>query len=801
MKKLLLSFLSALICCMFAAPQAQATSSVDTQEWNYYLSYHNATKCVAVGNVVYAVMNGNLMAYNSEEGTTHTIDKMNGLSDVGIAFIGWDDAQKCLVTVYDNNNIDLIYPDDGTGASGLFEVVNMPDVKNYTGATITKRSLTVSSNWACLVTNAGVVVIDVKRQSIRGYYQISTDLYYAVAHGNRIYASRSNDIITANILNSPFDLSQWTVLKPNVKVGCFVSSKAGPYLTATYTTGENSGLAHIADADTDHPSVNFFSPYGMTMGTANGNKVVFATSGHLLTISTDKPEKPIAHYLTNSNPYGVAITESGLFCLAEGYTGLTFYNAPTENEATVDAPCLTAGRFGPRHSQSYGLYNHGGYIYVTGGEFDNVSQPGFIGCYDGNSWSDVDEDNATNTPSGNGRYSRFQNITSLAFDPNDATHFYAASFGEGLYEYRDNKFAELYNSSNSNLKINISTPYPNSYIFMGDCRFDADGNLWGTCNITDSVFTVRRPDGSWHMLLNRGTSMPTRVQHMVFDTKGRIWCNVPTWGAGPSTGILAFNYNGTLLDQSDDRAIFRSSAQNEDGTACSLTGPRFITTDLDGTLWLGCETGIYAITDPDSWFGSSTAQVYQPKVPRNDGTNYADYLLTGSTVSAMAVDGGNRKWLGTLGGGIYLVSPDGTEVIKHFDQSNSPILSNNIYSLLTDSVNGRLYIATDKGLCSYEAGTTAALPKLEKNNVNIFPNPVRVEFSGNLNVTGLTSGAEVKVLSTGGQLVARGNAIGGSWQWNLHHMGSGARVATGVYFIMVATADGKTSVAGKFVVI
>ena len=221
--------------------------------------------------------------------------------------------------------------------------------------------------------------------------------------------------------------------------------------------------------------------------------------------------------------------------------------------------------------------------------------------------------------------------------------------------------------------------------------------------------------------------------------------------------------------------------------------------DRNGQIWIGCTSGVYAITDPDEWFTSSF-NIYQPKVPRNDGTNYADYLLTGTEVSAIAVDAGNRKWIGTTGAGIYLVNEDGSEILQHFTSSDSPLLSDNIFDLAIDSVSGKMFIATDCGLCSYKTDVTTALPTLNKDNIHVYPNPVKVEYKGNVNITGLTLGSEVKVLSTGGQLVARGNAIGGSWQWNLCHTTNGERVAPGVYFIVIATADGKQSVAAKVAV-
>ena len=112
-----------------------------------------------------------------------------------------------------------------------------------------------------------------------------------------------------------------------------------------------------------------------------------------------------------------------------------------------------------------------------------------------------------------------------------------------------------------------------------------------------------------------------------------------------------------------------------------------------------------------------------------------------------------------------------------------------------------MYISTDCGLCSVETGVTPANLSLSKNNIKVYPNPVRPDYSGSVTVTGLTEGAEVKVLSTGSQLVARGTAIGGSWQWDVTQQSSGNRVAPGVYYIMISTSDGKNSVGAKLVVI
>ena len=55
-------------------------------------------------------------------------------------------------------------------------------------------------------------------------------------------------------------------------------------------------------------------------------------------------------------------------------------------------------------------------------------------------------------------------------------------------------------------------------------------------------------------------------------------------------------------------------------------------------------------------------------------------------------------------------------------------------------------------------------------------------------------------MTTSGEVVAMGTSTGGSFVWNVRG-GDGARVAAGVYYLMIATADGKEGIAAKFVVI
>ena len=361
----------------------------------------------------------------------------------------------------------------------------------------------------------------------------------------------------------------------------------------------------------------------------------------------------------------------------------------------------------------------------------------------------------------------------------------------------------LYNCDNSPIKKPQKVDYSsrNKYALIGGCVYDAEGNLWFTNNYCDTILVVKKTDGSWQRIFTDDTKQQNYAEKLMFDSRGWLWGNVRVSTSEQTSGFFCLDYNGTISNQRDDRSKFRNSAVNEDGTTCSLTGVYAIVEDKNQHIWIGCSEGVFEIEDPEMMFSASGFTVNQPKVPRNDGTNYADYLLTGVTTSALAVDGGNRKWIGTMGGGLYLVSADGTEIISHFTTDDTPILSNNIFDLKIDDATGVLYIATDEGLCSYRTNVTAPISTLSKNNIKVYPNPVRPEYSGVVTISGIPKGAEVKVMTTGGQLVARGNAVGGSWQWDLTQQNTGQRVGAGLYYLMVATADGKQSAASKVVII
>jgi hypothetical protein len=211
--------------------------------------------------------------------------------------------------------------------------------------------------------------------------------------------------------------------------------------------------------------------------------------------------------------------------------------------------------------------------------------------------------------------------------------------------------------------------------------------------------------------------------------------------------------------------------------------------DRDGSIWIGTEKGVAYFFNPTQVFSTNVNAVWPIFENR--------YLLTDEKVTAIAVDGGNRKWIGTERG-VWLFSPTGEEQVFNFNTSNSPLLSDVILSIAIDPVSGEVFFATDKGIVSFRSGATESSFSYEL--VKVFPNPVTPGFNGTVGISGLATDAIVKITDVSGKLIWQTQANGGTATWNVTDY-NGRRASTGMYLIFSATEDGSESFVGKIAVI
>ena len=453
----------------------------------------------------------------------------------------------------------------------------------------------------------------------------------------------------------------------------------------------------------------------------------------------------------------------------------------------------------PIRNYSYHLNTIGNRLLVAGGNFyyPNVLYPGTAMKYENGKWITFEEEAAI-ALAGELAY---QNVTDVVQDPNDTEHHWLGTMRSGIYEFKDYKLVNHYSYENSPLTT-ILPDHKNAhwYVRVTALNYDNDGNLWMMNNECETIVRILKKDGTWTSIHFDDIAGNTTFDKIIFDRRGWMWSNSRRDATtGHYAGILVMNYNGTLSTQNDDNYIFIHSFHNQDGTDYDPVFVYDITETLDGSIWIGTNHGLFVCEDPSTVFNKDF-YLTQLKVPRNDGSNLADYLLNGVNVKCITIDGGNRKWIGTIDNGVYLISANGMETIEHFTAENSPLISNTINDIAINGETGEVFIATDKGLCSYHGDATDPAPSISSKSLKVYPNPVRPEYQGKVHITGLMYNSNVKIVSAAGKLVTEGTSIGGEFTWDCC-MQNGRHVASGIYYAFCTDEEGNKGAVAKILMI
>ena len=450
---------------------------------------------------------------------------------------------------------------------------------------------------------------------------------------------------------------------------------------------------------------------------------------------------------------------------------------------------------GPYYNQFYESKIVNGKLYTTGGAFRSgqiaLNNPGIIQEYDFDTWTiyptNINEITGFN----------YMDINCVDIDPTDNSRVMAAGRC-GLYEFKNGVLENFYYKENSPLRPVTSSSTGNyltdDYTLVHGIKFDNDGNLWVLNSQANNVNLLEfTKSGQWishyknELCYKDNTSMST-MRCLLFDSQGLLW-------------FINTHFNSPCIicyDKTTDKVLIYSSFTNQDGTNYENCYPYDIQEDYQGNIWIATNQGPFYIKKEEK--GQSNATLYQEKVPRNDGTNFADYLLSGIHTNGIAIDGGGRKWFATIGNGVFLVSADNMTQLQHFTAENSPLLSNNVQYISINHSSGEVFFLTDKGLCSYIADATVASDDMQKDNVYAYPNPVEPGYTGLITVVGLSFDADVKILTSSGRLVAQGRSNGGTFTWDGCDQ-QGKRVASGVYMVAAATSDGNKGIVCKLAII
>lgn len=762
---------------------------------------------------------GFLYRYDKKGDEVQFLNATNLLSANVIRAMEYNYSGNYLVVAYDDGDVDIVY-DNGK-------------VKNVPGLKIADSSLSKNVNNICidpttdlayLATDFGYVIVDCKKGEVKTSRKFDKKLNGAFAKDGIVYLAADNGFFIGN--ERANSLSEFSMVAGSGSSKKIVPSADGKIYVARGGYGQYK-LCLLEPQGNSYRLRDVSAPEGCTAAHPARDGVLMIQNSGLSLISADAVKK--YEFPAELAGAQATLSKSGEVWLSAGRKGIVKMKA--DNAAPGVATSLTpaANSFMLPASNAfictsmawhkdYGMLvrNHGFDSNFGGGGFPFFTTPDLISAYRSMEWEPMSVTYRYPEP---GLIS--DNPSGIAVDPLNPDHVYSGSMRSGLLRL------DLKNPQNS-LHFSKVNDFQNGYGQPGfvavvpenngesgwpqQCAFsvpafDAAGNMFvlyvnSLSNNGDKMelwiwtpekrlTTTSASNYKPFHVVKIPTMFPFAHQRVLPLTAPANKGLLLMYSSNLDDPLLVYNYNNTPENTADDKLVRLKDFTDQDGKAEKMQFlPAWIEDPSTGLVWFSTPTGIVTVNPQELIKGNAVMR--HIKVPRNDGTNLADYLLSGITVNCIAIDGAGRKWFGTSGAGIICTSADGRTILNSYTSENSSLPSNSVYALCYNPSEGSMMISTDKGLAELFAGVSASG---DASDVKVWPNPVRPDYYGEITIEGLPEDAVVKIVDVRGNLVSEcGMAQAGMVTWdatNIFHK----RVPGGVYFVLASNGPGKDAFA------
>lgn len=732
------------------------------QQWKLHYSYSTPQKVVASPQHIYCMADGALFSVERSGEEIQYWNKSTGLNGSTIAHIAYDAQNNHLVIGYTDGRIDLL-SEDGS-------VRQMPELyMKASSVAVTINAITAGKRYTYLAMPFGIIAINTRKAEVSDTYYIganaaSVDVLHVVEMGDSLYAFTDDRMYSAALNDNLVDYNYWHVSNlPSDRL-----TQAVAYNNELYALHHNSlyRLRNGVWKQVLDDSIDWIhSSEGKLLVERTGIGLHYLNEADHLSGLTDT-YYPLDAIYANGD-YWMGVDGIGLVRMnAQGYQ----YFVP-EGPISNFGYCLHAS-----HNQIY--------TAVGGRWADMFARYAQLSVYGDRSWQKISYQDIFS------RVGDIRDPVSIAVDPNDAGHFFVATYAAGVVEFKDYIATTRYNKYNSTLQEAVTGASPDYYTRTDGALMDKDGYLW-VLNATSlgQPLHVRTPEGQW-----KGIPLYSGGQSIRLSTPGKMIADLRTpqrkWFIDQRNrqGVILFDDGGTPTYTGDDRCIKRNTFVDQNGATLSPDFIYCIEQDLSNRLWIGTPTGVIVIPANVDFFASDACR--RIIIPRNDGTGLGDYLLANERVNCMAIDGGNRMWIGTENSGLYLIEDD-TITVAHFTVDNSLLPSNSISSIAIVPTTGEVWVGTAKGIASYRSD--ASSPQEDLKSAYAFPNPVRPNYGGVISIAGLMNNTVVNIVDAGGNLVCKTKSHGGMAVWD-GKLPDGRRATPGVYTALCNAEGGHTVV-------
>lgn len=719
-------------------PEVARAQSVPLGGWRTHVSFNSVTAITGSDSKVYAAAANGLMVLDLTTMELSGVTSLNGLAGGTIQSISFDKSSAQLFIGYADGSLDVV------SETGIIHINWLRDVA-LTGSRAVNH-ITLSGGLVYLSTDYGVVVLDVAKREVKETWRdlgaggAPLSVYQTAVMGDSIFLATAHGVLSGKVGDNLLDFNKWN----RYDAGVFDNSVRGvsAFNDRVYAAVDGAGLFYL-----EHGvwmAEDFLQNASFQSLNSTPDHLVICKSEEVWLLSeTGSPQQMTSPFMTS---FQFAWEDGkGKLWIGDGNNGLL----SGDDHFIANGPAFRA----PVRLN----FIDGKIVAIGGGynaAFEAMENAGKISVFTDGLW-----DSET---------SPLKDITDIV---SAGGVVFASSYGYGVQSGPLSAPEAIYNAGNSSL-ININPPGDHVNV----TAMAAAGNgLWvSNYGATSPLHWFE--EGAWQAFAFAET--PTRFPvSLAVDYTGSVWAVLNPSAGG---GVLVFN-------REDNNSVYLTDMSGSGGLPSRSV--RCLAADRDGVMWIGTDNGMAYFGNPAAVF-SGNVDAVRPIFENR-------FLLNGEKVTAIAVDGGNRKWVGTERGA-WLFSPNVDEMLHNFTSANSPLPSDHIRSIAIDSESGEVFFATDGGVVSFRSDATASDGNF--SSVRIFPNPVTSEFTGLVGISGLAQDAVVKITDVSGQLIWQTYAAGGTASWNVRHH-NGHRAAPGVYLVFCASGDGSQEYVGKIAVV
>ena len=740
------------------------SQKVEIGQWRDYLPYNNAISLAKMNGKIYVATENNLFYLDLEEQILNRLSSINGLSDVGVSAMAKDPLKNTLVVAYNSTKIDIIED------NSIYSMLDVERENIVGGKSI--NNITFNNNNAYLSCSFGIIKLNTEKKEIANTFYLNANGNLGVNDlcfkGDSIYAATDIGLFKASMNDNLLDYQSWQHLIVDVPVNSLEVAHQKIYFLS-----ESLEDIYCYSSQNMYVAAN---TENLKFLKAESDRLFVGTQSNLIEIM---PNNTLNTIKKSSYLYRVSdvIIDGNIYWLSDGIRSLVRINENLTLKDYQPSGPLTNRAFSTSITQDKILVSPGG-VSV---QWDNNN------TYQGFHWSDgYDWFNLPYTSLGGAR-----DITNIVEAPNGK--LYIGTWNNGLLELEYNEdlgnYALVkehnYETSSGNLQTISSDTSDGNYgwLRVKDVVVDDKGLVWITNSLVNKGLAFMNTEGQWQSY--NITSYNTQNSHLgdlIIDTQDKKWFFIAKGG-----GVIVYDDNGTPENTNDDNNKHLNTSAGQGNLPSNTVYSLAI--DNDGEVWVGTDKGLAVFYDTDEVFGLNGDA--QQVLVEADG--YVEPIIANESVTAIAIDGANRKWFGTKSSGVFVYSADGSQQMEHFTQENSPLLSNTINHISIDNSSGEVFISTDKGLISYKGEATAG--EKQHGNVLVYPNPVKENYNGPIAIKNVVENANIKITDIKGNLIKTTTAFGGQAIWDGKNK-YGERANTGVYLVFSTDPTGlETNVA------